>query len=119
MNKVTMQKAELAAIVQRNRGEHRSKFEEALEGYKLEAIDELEAHIARIRSGSVKEVLVHLPAPQDHSGDYDRVLGMLSHEVEDVVTLDASSYERYVMDKWPWTNAFEETYHTYSSVNRE
>lgn len=116
MKEVTMRKSELAVIVSGNREEHRGKFEEALEGYRREAIRQLEEHIERIRDGEVKEVYVHLPAPQDHTGDYDRVLGMLSHEIAESVVLDSASYERYVMDRWSWTGAFEETYQTYSTV---
>jgi len=116
MNEVKMRKSELASIVQENRDEHRRKFEEALEGYRKEAVRQLEEHIDRIKQGRVSEVRVVLPAPSDHTEDYDRVLGMLSHEVEETVVLDDLGYQQYVMDHWSWTGRFEETYMTYSQA---
>lgn len=97
------------ALIQRlrsNRLTHRNIFLEAVEGYKVEAVKQLEDFIARIKSGSLKHVYVSLPTPEDHTGDYDRIIGLLGLSEEETVPLDDSSYASYYMDDWTWKRQF-------------
>jgi len=115
VQQVKIDKVELRAIVQANRDRHRSVFEAALAGYKQEAVRQLEAHIDLIKRGKVGQVQFFLPAPADHTRDYDRVLRMIDLEVEDFVILDEGHFQQYVQDDWRWRREFLSTSNTYAA----
>lgn len=117
MKTVIVKTDELINIVRENRDNHRSLFEEALEGYRKQAEDILKDHIERIRRGKVSEVRVYMPAPQDHTKDYDRVIKMLEMTLQAdqfTVELDQSTFSQYVQDDWSWKDEFVSSYNAYS-----
>lgn len=109
MELVKVQKAELRAVVQVNRDGHRNEFLKALEGFKARAIDELERRIVDVEKGRKFSQHLGLPEPEDHTKDYDRVLKMLAMSVDDVIELDESDFQMYVMDDWAWKQQFTTT----------
>lgn len=102
MDQVRVHKDELTEIVKENREKHRELFEQAVEGYRKRAEEILVEHIERIQAGKVEQVRVSLPAPEDHTEDYDRVLRMLDMSIDDEISLEAHDFQRYVMDDWSW-----------------
>ena len=117
--RVTVPKDDLISKVTENRTKHKAIFDEAVEGYKKEGIKQLEAHIERIKSGKLMSVSVHLPQPVNHTRDYDRVLSMLSMEVNPTVTVDEETFASYVMDDWAWKRQFLTTNSAYSMSARQ
>lgn len=115
MRDITVEKDVLIEKVLENRTAHRAIFLEAVEGYRVEAVRQLEAHIERITNGDLVEVYVRLPAPSDHTSDYDRVLAMLDMHVGGMVTVDEESFSAYVMDDWHWKRQFLTTNSAYSA----
>ena len=103
MRAVTVNRTELMTVLRRNRDNHRAVFEKAQEGYRARVIEELDKMIAAARRGDKVRVYVGLDAPEDHTDDYDRVLGMLEMSVDETVEVDAASFEAYVRDKWNWS----------------
>ena len=118
MDKVTVRKDDLAKAVQANRDEHRKIFEEAVDGYKKRAVQLLEEHIARIRTGKLERVAVSMPVPEDHTHDYDRVLKMLEMSTADEIELDEHRFAQYVMDDWQWQRQFLTDSSAYSAMAR-
>lgn len=116
MKTVTVVKADLVKRIEKNRAGHRKIFEEAVEGYKKEAVKLLEQHIKRIQTGKLEEVAVRLPQPRDHTSDYDRVLEMLAMHVEDQIEIDEDAFASYVMDDWSWKQQFLATNAAYSAT---
>ena len=114
MRSVTVQKDELREIIEHNREEHEAIFQEAVEGYRAQAVKLLEEHIERIRTGQLVNVHVSMPRPVNHIKDYDRVLKMLKMSIEDVVEIDEDSFGAYVMDDWHWKDAFLASNSAYS-----
>lgn len=118
MHRITVKKDDLRKAIQKNRDGHRAIFEEAVEGYRKEAVKLLEGHIARIKSGKVLRVSVSLPEPSDHTSDYDRILAMLDMSVDDEILLDENDFAAYVMDDWVWKSQFITTNSAYSAMAR-
>jgi hypothetical protein len=107
-------KAKLIAILTENRSKHRQVFEAAVEGYRTEAVRLLEDQISRILAGKVRKVYVVLPAPEDHTRDYNRVLRMLELDERSEVLLDESTFAQLVLDEWRWRQEFLGTASTYA-----
>jgi hypothetical protein len=115
MNVVRVKKDELRAKIQANRDRHREVFLDALDGYRAEAIRQLEEHIERIRAGDPSVVRVYIDAPEDHTADYDVVLAMIDMEVEDTIQLSHQAFTQYVMDDWSWKRAWLQTASVYAA----
>jgi hypothetical protein len=103
MKTVNVQKAALIEVVTKNRAAHRDLFEKAVEGYKREAVRQLERMLADVKVGKRIQVAIQLQMPQDQTKDYDRVLTMLDMSVDDVIPLDSTAFANYVMDDWSWS----------------
>jgi hypothetical protein len=116
MNTVKVDKAELIKLVKANRDGHRKIFEEALAGYKKQAMKQLDAYIERIDRGDVIAVAFYVPVPEDHTDDYDRVLTMLDMSVDDTIEIDQNAFASYVMDDWQWKKQFLTTNSSYSKL---
>ncbi len=114
MKSITVKKATLLERVQVNRDKHRAIFEEAVVGYRKQAVGMLEQHITRIRQGKVVAVQVYLPTPEDHTRDYDRVLAMLNMAEGTTVEVTEQEFSQYVMDDWAWKRQFLASNSTYS-----
>lgn len=119
MESVTVNKSDLLEALNTNRDAHRAIFEEALAGYKTEAERLLEGHLAAVRSGKVRTVLVNLPMPEDHTRDYDRAIKMIEMSVDTEITIDETSFSQYVMDDWRWKRQFLTSNSTYSIAAAE
>ena len=102
MRPVRVQIQPLLETLNKNRTQHRAVFEEALEGYRKEAIRVLDGHIAELKSGKPKRVYVSVPYPEDHTADYDAAIGLLNLSVDDFAELDEASYKCFVLDDWNW-----------------
>lgn len=114
---VTVNKADLREKVQRNRDNHRLIFEEALEGYRLQAIEALDERIKDFRKGRIPDLMeiIRLPVPQDHTSDYDRVLEMLDMHQGDTIDISQEDFANYVRDDWSWKKQFLSTASNYTS----
>lgn len=107
MNKVTVNKNTLVAVLTENRAEHEGKFLEAQQVYKRRVIEELEKSLERARQGvKVSHYFISLPIPENHLDDYDTVLQMLAMEVDDVVEITQQEFKCFVQNQWGWVQSF-------------
>ncbi len=113
MHQVTVDRVQLLARISANRNAHRGVFEEAIEGYRKEAIAELERSLNDAKNGRKVQRWLQLVEPEDHTNEYDTVIDMLEHSVDATITLDARSYARYALDKWEWKEQFAGTVNSY------
>lgn len=102
---VEVKKSEVLERITKNRDQHRDVYEQAVEGYKKRAVEEIERQLADARRGDIRHS-IHLPIPEDHTEDYDRVIDMLGMEVNPTVTLSEQEFAWYVRDDWSWKAAF-------------
>lgn len=114
MKDVVVKKEELVQIIKTNRENHRQIFEEAIDGYKAEAVRRLEENIEDIKKGKNFYININMPVPQDHTEDYNRVLKMLEMCINDTIVLDEQRFAQYVMDDWGWKEAFLNTSNMYN-----
>jgi hypothetical protein len=106
MEKITVRKDELLEKLRANRADHRRIFEEALDGFRRDAVAELERRIADIRNNKREDVQVFRSVPKDHTSSYDRAIAMIEMSVADTIVLSEADFARYVMDDWGWQRAF-------------
>lgn len=109
MELVRVNKKSLREIVQKNRDAHRKAFEDAVDGFRLRAVAELESRIAEVKKGRHFDQFLRLPEPEDHTKDYDRILRMLDLSLDDEIMLAEDDLQAYVMDDWAWKNQFTTT----------
>lgn len=113
MNAVKVRREELLAKIEANREAHRALFLKAQDGYRRLVIEELDKSLRDAREGRGIRTFISMTAPQDHTDDYDNVIGMLRMSVDEVIELEPHDFQSYVMDKWQWaaaTNLLNSTY---------
>ena len=114
MKDITMKKSVLLDKLRGNQKAHKAIFDEAVEGYKEQALRLLEEHLKHIRTGKMIEVSVHLPVPENHTRDYDRVIAMMELDIAETVALSEADFAQYVLDDWKWKRQFLESSKAYS-----
>ncbi|MFH1722910.1 MAG: hypothetical protein ABH950_09945 [Candidatus Altiarchaeota archaeon] len=115
MYEVKVKKSELLNIMQKNREKHWAIFEKAIAGYRKEVIRHLDFALKAAKSGKKIITTVKLIQPQDHTSDYDRIIGMLKMSVDDEITIDSEQYRQYILDQWEWSRQFSSTSASYTS----
>jgi len=105
MLEITVTKEKLLGILLENRDEHALVYEEAVAGYHDACLKRLEEEKARLlaRKDPI-EVRIHLPVPQDHTKDYDRLIKMIEISEDTEFDLNEQQAANYIMDEWHWTN---------------
>jgi len=116
MQTVKIEKAALLAIVRENREKHRAIFLEAQEGFRAQAIAELDRLLENAKAGRRIPRSWSMLAPVDQTKEYDRVLKMLEMSVDDIVELSQHDFARYVMDDWEWREQFLASNARYSKM---
>ncbi len=86
-----------------NRSQHRALYERAMEGYKIQVIELLTERLDQIKNNDPKQVVLNLPLPEDHTEDYDEIIGMLEANLAEEILLDQHTYRTYILDKWGWS----------------
>lgn len=99
---ITVKKDELLDVLSRNRSKHREVFEAALEGYRTHAILVLEAKVQALSRGKQPEIRFNIERPEDHTRDYDRVIGMVNADQGDTFELSETDFAQYWEDDWSW-----------------
>ncbi len=97
----------LLAILKKNRGGHRKLYEEAFTEYRRQVVKAMEYNLERAREGGDIRLSLSLRTPEDHTEEYDAVIGLLELSTDDTVELTAHDYERFVLDRWEWQRSFE------------
>lgn len=115
MHNVKVKRDELLTRVKTNRDAHRDEFLKAQEGYRERVIEELDRMLAEARTGGRVRRAVQLVEPQDHTSDYDRVIDMLEMSQDEIIEIDATSFQQFVRDEWTWAAQAKLINSTYSS----
>lgn len=105
MQTVSVKKAELLAIVQTNRDQHRAAFEKAFAGYQKECMEVLQNNLDALLKDSKHIVVFFEQPPADHTDDYDRVIAMLKMSVDENIELTNLDFAKYVQDDWDWKDS--------------
>jgi len=81
----------------------------AQEGYRKRVIQELNQALEDAKAGRQITTQIRLPAPEDHTADYDRVIRMLEMSVDDELEITSHEFDWYVMDNWQWKGLVSQT----------
>jgi hypothetical protein len=111
---ITVKKPDLLEHLRTNREQHRGVFLEALEGFRVQFIKELDSMLADAKAGRDYRRVVNLVEPQDHTRDYDRVIRMLEMSISDQVKISEAEFAQYVLDDWGWKGQFLATSSNYT-----
>lgn len=118
MNEVRIKKTELLEILKENREAHRSIFEDALIGYRKEAIRLLDKALKDAKEGRKINTWIQLQEPVDQTKDYDRAIKMIEMSVDENTEVSERDFQCYVLDDWQWKQQFLATNAMYTSVNK-
>ena len=116
MHTVKITKEELLSTIIKNRESHRKIFDEAIVGYREQAIKELDAMLAEAKEGKRIRRAVSLIEPIDQTREYDKAIKMLQMSVDDVIELDEHQFSQYVLDDWGWKKSFLHSNRGYSAT---
>ncbi len=134
--KFSYKRTDLLARVEQNRDTHATAYMLAMEGYWV-AIAERATETAKAAKSLAKKAQDEavtwkdakkpsdpslalpspsiLPRPEDHRGDYDRVIDMLKLAQDESIELDEEQFAMYVRDEWEWKANFTATSMSYSN----
>jgi hypothetical protein len=118
MYNIKTNKFTLLEVLKKNREEHRKIFLEACEGYREQAVIELEHMLDEAKKGKKICRSVSLIEPMDQTKDYDRAIKMLEMEMRTEVELTEVEFAQYVMDDWRWKDQFTITNSVYQKSQR-
>ena len=119
MYTVNLKRSELLAVLKKNRTTHRKIFLEAQDGYRKQAIAELDQFLAEAKAGKRIRRALTLIEPVDQTKEYDMAIRMLEMSVDKVVSLSDHDFQCYVMDEWRWKGQFEASNMSYSKTLRD
>jgi len=113
--KTRISKATLLDVLKQNREVHRSIVDEALKGYRKQAIKELDGMIAEAKSGRRIQRKLTLVEPMDQTQEYDRAIRKVEMSVDKTIALGDHEFEQLVMDEWDWKNQWSDANRSYTT----
>lgn len=115
MREMKMRRTDLTDVLKKNRAEHRTIFEAAVEGFVEQAQKQLADLAAKALGGwGHIQLAVRLPIPQDYTGEYDEAIKMLEMCIDNEIVITSDDFDRLVMDNWGWKKSFSETVSNYT-----
>lgn len=114
MQGVKIDKSRLLEKLIENRAEHRARYIEVEIAYRKKVVEECYETIKNAENAEKFNRCLRAIEPQDHTGDYDKAILMLEYSTEDTVQLAAYEFDNYILDEWDWSNAFGDTYMSYT-----
>jgi hypothetical protein len=112
---IAVKKDDLISALEKNRGGHRAQYEEAHAGYRKALIETVGRMYDDAKKGIEVQHFIQLDIPEDHTKDYDRVIGMLKMSIDAEVIITNQEYSQYVMDDWGWKEKFIGTSNAYKT----
>lgn len=111
---------EILASIRSNQERHLEQLAEALDAWRGEFTEALEAEIARLtelhqqaKSGELRpRDMPHdqlgVQSPQSHERDYEVAIRMLEMASTESVALAETDFARFVLDQWDWRDRFDD-----------
>lgn len=112
---IQVKKDELLDVLGRNRAKHREVFDAALEGYRKHAITVLNEKMTALSRGKQPEIRIMIERPEDHTRDYDRVIGMVQADQGDLFELSETDFAQYWEDDWSWKRQWAKMSSSYAT----
>ncbi len=91
-----------------NRKQHVEDYEEAVEAYRKESINQMKARVELLETATNPEKFLkfNLNCPVTYQKIYDRVIKMLKMTSDDVVEINGTQFAEWTEDEWGWSESF-------------
>ncbi len=115
MKPVTVNRDRLLETLRLNRDVHRKTFLESFAGYRDALVTFFEEEVRRVRlfvEEPVTEpyVIDAVPVPPiEYTKYYERAISLIEWSLGEEIVLDVRDFDRYVLNEWEWSPAFEGT----------
>lgn len=117
LNLIKVEKAVLLDKLIANRDAHVVEYNEAVAGFRLSVITELEDYLSIARTGNKIRTSIKFDEPVCHEDDYNTIIEMLEMSIEDELYITMTEFKQYVQDNWHWKQNFEITSMKYVGLN--
>ena len=108
---VTVDRLKLIEQLKVNLAQHKIDYAEAVVGYRLKLMDDLEVKLYEVKACTATEALkvraVQFAPPQSYEKEYVDAIAMLEWSVSDTIELDQTLFKQYVQNEWGWSQNFE------------
>jgi hypothetical protein len=109
-----LNKAALLTALENNRERHGAAFRKAKAGYIKVTTEQMKQYLTRLANGELLERAFIPAPPEDHTGDYDDAIDMLSFPgPDDTIELTQQQFKQYVKDDWGWKDSWVTSNTTY------
>lgn len=118
MKNVKINREELLQIVRDNKEKHVKEFNESVADYIVLVYKIANDNLTIIETKDLNKIkkTKQLPSvPVSYEDSYVRAIRMLELSVEDVIEIDATTFNQLVLDEWQWKHQFETTSLMYKS----
>lgn len=106
--KIPMYKDTLLDKLKHNLCVHQEEVAKATQLWKEAAQDFSNDLVGRIAQGDYTNLSFDVPRPVDSSKDIVRAVAMVEYSVEEVITLDESTFNQWVLGEWSFRNRLAE-----------
>lgn len=109
---VNVKRTDLLAELTKNREKHAAEYKTAMEGYRIEVVNQLSLAVAKIKADESSfdaGITISEDPPEDHTADYDLAIKMMEMSTDETIHMDSNSFNQYVMDNWAWKQTFAAT----------
>ncbi len=103
---VNVDRIELIETLKKNRQVHKSQYQDAITGFRIELEKELKQKLKNLKAGIAFELLWDNQKPENHITDYDDVIAMLEVSVDKTVQLDHEQFKQWFKDEWDWKRSW-------------
>ncbi len=119
MQTVKIDRIQLLEIVKENLLKHVAEYKIAVVGYREAYIKRLSDALANVDTVGVdRNLLAHLPEPENHQKEYERVIRMLAMSADNFIELEEYDFNQYVLDEWAWAARAKLSNSFYAASNR-
>lgn len=116
---ITVNKERLIAKLKENLAQHKADYAEAVVGYKIKLLADLEAKHYEVSENSDLAVLEIKPVsfnpPRSYAKEYEDAIIMAEWTEGDTIQLDQTTFKQYVQNEWSWSGSFEVMATSYKS----
>lgn len=114
---IKMDRKQLLEAVKDQKWKHVHEYNEAMQGWRTKLQDACRKVHDDIATPSTCEKMCSFPrelsglmrVPEEHRQDFDTTISMLEAATDSVIELDQETYERIVLGKFSWREAFSVT----------
>jgi hypothetical protein len=118
---VNVKRTELLKKLKSNLAEHEQDHQEALVGYKIKLMKDLQATLKKVKAAEYEDLSKYSSLrfdqpPVSYSNEYREVIAMMEMSVDEHINLDSTSFKSYILNQWSWSNLVNSTNTLYKSI---